>query len=148
MKTINILLSSFVVVIAIITTACTNNLEKKASTKPKKEAKTMAFPKHPGTIKMVTMLDNSIEIEPLSEVPERHRFVYYNNKNFKVDNKEEAVRAVPIVEVRMYSKDGDKLVPKDKASVIWIEMYDSDGNIIDTHTMWRDGIRGGKRKTK
>ena len=133
--------------ISIVTTACANTLEEKKVNKPKKEATMMVFPTHPGAIKMITMLDKTVKITPISEVPERHQFVYYDKYNHKVE-KENAVKATPIVEVRMYSKAGGKLVPTKKASYIYIEMYDSKGNIIDTHTMWSDGIRGGKRKTK
>lgn len=144
MMYLNLSLLSLMVLLTTATMACSND---KKITKPSKETITMPFPQHPGTIKMVTRLDNTVEIEPISEIPEMHQFVYYDLKDNKVD-KEDAVRAVPIIEVHMSSMDGGKLVPTNEASYLYTEMFDSKGNLIDTHTMWRDGIPGGKRKTQ
>lgn len=147
MKYYNFLLLPLMLLITSVTIACSNTSEENTSSKSKKEIINMSFPKHPGTIKFITMLDKTEEIEKISEIPEINQFVYYDDKNVKV-SKKDAVKAIPILEVRMYSKAGGVLVPKDKASYIWLEMYDENGNIIDTQTMWRDGIRGGKRKTE
>jgi len=147
MTYLKILTPPLMILVATLTMACANTFEEKIDVKQKKEISTMAFPKHPGTMKLVTMLDKSVKTISIDEIPEESRFVFYDSEGNIVDKKD-AVRAVPIVEERMYSKNGQKLVPLKEATHLWIEVYSSEGKIVSTRTMWRDGIRGGKRKTK
>jgi hypothetical protein len=94
------------------------------------------FPPHPGTIRMMDEFDHSVELVKAETVPDRHRFVYLNDKGIEVDSAEQAAERIPIVEVRMVPTDGKgNLVPKDKAQMIRITEFGPEGRRLRSTTM-------------
>ncbi|HEY9029445.1 MAG TPA: hypothetical protein VIP05_34480 [Burkholderiaceae bacterium] len=77
---------------------------------------TMPFMNHPGAVRMVDEYTHEVRVVPLSQVPESQRFVFYKGDE-EIASADGATRAVPIVEVRMFSLDADgKLVDKAHAA--------------------------------
>lgn len=78
-----------------------------------------AFPRHPGTIRLIDESDDSVVIVSADTKPERHQFVYFNSDGVEVDGPPEAVKRTPIVEVRTRPMDETgRIVPKDQAARI------------------------------
>jgi len=77
---------------------------------------TMPLMNHPGAVRMVDEYTHEVRVVPLSQVPESQRFVFYKGDE-EITSADGATRAVPIVEVRMFSLDADgKLVDKAHAT--------------------------------
>lgn len=116
----------------------------------KKEIATKPFPKHPGTVKMINMLDKSVELISIDEIPKWNQFAYYYKDGIRIvhiNDIDKAVKAIPIVEERMYSRgEGKKLVPPKEADYLLIEKYGPDGTLLITNTLWRDGVRGERKQ--
>jgi len=97
------------------------------------------MPPHPGQIKMVEEYDGSVRILDANTVPQRQRFVYFDKDGLEVDTPEAAVRRVPIVEVDMFSTDGEgHLVPKSKAKQLRILELGPDRQVLRSTVMVRD----------
>ena len=93
---------------------------------------------HPGTVTMITVFEESSKEVPVEEVPETSRFVYFID-DVETSDPESATRAVPIVEVRMFSLDDEgNLVPPDQATTIRIKEYGPEGEFLRTTRMVRD----------
>jgi len=132
---LKILTFPLLLALATVAIACNETPEKNKI--PKKDI-TMDIPVHPGTIKMVNMFDKTVKEVTIDKVPKENQFVYYSDDNDIVE-KRNAMKAVPIVEVRMFPKNAKgEVVSKDKAKLIWLEMYDKNNKLIKTHSMWRN----------
>ncbi|MEP6502487.1 MAG: hypothetical protein ABJD97_04110 [Betaproteobacteria bacterium] len=97
--------------------------------------------KHPGEVRMVDMFTHEVKIVPATDVPEGQRFVYYKD-DLELTSPDGATRAVPVVEMRMFSLDGaGHLVPKAQASRLRILEIGPDGDTLRTTLL----VPGAKR---
>lgn len=93
---------------------------------------TMPLMNHPGDVRMVDEYTREVRVVPLSQVPESQRFVFYKGDE-EIASAEGATRAVPIVEVRMFSLDAHgKLVDKAHAARLRIIEIGPDGQPLRT----------------
>lgn len=89
------------------------------------------MPPHPGQIKMVEEHDGSVRMLDASTVPDRQRFVYLDVNGIEVDSPDKAVSRIPIIEVRMFSTDGEgHLVPKSRAKKLRIIEMGPDHRVL------------------
>lgn len=98
--------------------------------------------KHPGTIKMTNVFENTTKEKSIKDIPETKWFAYLKDGTETLD-KEQATEIVPIVEVRMLSLDEKgNLVSTKEASTVKIKEYGPDERFLRSTTM----IPNKKRK--
>lgn len=98
----------------------------------------MAFPSHPGKIKVVDLSTNISRDVPFEEVPERGRFVYLKS-GLETADPLDATERVPIVEVEMLPLDRNgNIVSKDKATTIRIKEFGPNKRPLRNSTMVKD----------
>jgi len=134
-------LCSLLAILTLIASTC-NESTLNVNQNKNKQTKNMTDVKHPGTIKMTNVFENTTKEKSIKDIPETKWFAYLKDGTETLD-KEQATEIVPIVEVRMLSLDEKgNLVSTKEASTVKIKEYGPDERFLRSTTM----IPNKKRK--
>jgi hypothetical protein len=94
--------------------------------------------RHPGTILIVDESTGDVVLVNVEKIPEEEQFVYIDKDQRTTHDKAQAVRRIPIVEIRMLSLDANnEVVPPHQGTTMYVSAYGKRQRLLRSLTLIR-----------